>query len=83
MNNLYYKKKKLGRVVSIQPFNGRMLIIYADNYNKLIETPNDKNLYYGKPRTRFYKVSRSLKSKIKYEISKRLGKNRSRRNKNR
>jgi len=80
MNNLYYKKKKLGRIVAIQFFNNRMMIAYVDRDGKLVGKANDPSLNYGRPHIRFYKVKRNFKSKLRYAKSKvqaRFGKNRS------
>jgi len=76
---IYNRDKLLGRFVSAQPFNGRLLIIYLDNDRHLMEVSNAPGLtvHRNRFRRKVYTVNRSLKNRIKYEISKRFGKNRS------
>ena len=76
---VYNRDRLLGRFVSAQPFNGRLLVIYLDNDRHLTEVASSPGItvHRNKLRMRMYKVNRSLKSRIKYEISKRFSKNRS------
>ena len=75
---IYNRDKKLGTFVSAQPFNGRLLIVYLDSDRHLVEMANGPGIsvHKNRMRRRYYKVNRSLKNRIRYEISKRFGKNR-------
>ena len=70
MNRLYYKKKKIGRVLSVQFFNHQMMICYVDRDGKFKDTPAKEGLFYGRPRTRLYQVIQNFKSKLRHAKTK-------------
>ena len=74
---VYKKYRLLGRFMSAQPYNNRLLIVYLDKNNNVKEIDNNDAIQL------FRTVLNLLMFKLRNEIQKRISSYRSRRDKNR